>query len=1036
MHTRQCLHAGTCQWILDLPQFQSWAKAEASLPERLIWISALPGAGKSVLCSFLISHLQVAIGSEFGPVFFYMFDGRNVDKSSPLSATCSLVHQTLDGSRHVNEDLLGELDECRRESGQHKAADFISLWAILSKHIRKLSRVALLIDGLDECSDRSDFLENIIELLGQSSAKVIILSRREPDITRWLESFPQVTFGNKENQSDISSFLHSEILKSAKLNTSSVKRRIRKQFNLDLAEVLSARSDGSFLWARSAITELETKATTSEVLAAVEELPSGLIPFYESILAGYNKRFVPTQKRIVRIILRWLVCAARPMSGMELWEAVRTEYCSQDLESEDSADVDYSSDGSSDGGSDDEFHYTCREIEQMCGPLAVTCEGLVQLAHVSIAQFLRQKPHDLIGGEHIQDYFVNNPSANFHLTIVCIEYLQKTLGYPPAQVEDRGMKYRLDTTTYHSKPFLTYSVCQWQFHMVQTDTACLTARINKMRRFLLGPKVLYWLEVWFAIGGSLWALQQQMKLMLRRFTDQPTSIYTEQNALELICRWSDGFFRLLERHGSSLEEMPSEIHFIDPRSYDDLDETDSLFAELILPDPPVYTPHSRVKTRTFAEKPVKPEDVYVGSMIYLPPRDSHILTLFHVDDQRKALLMASYNTPTPDLRCLDLDSGQAYKPMRLVCDYDDDRNYFCEGFCISPDKDFLALLYRSYGTRLERPVKDRYDINIWRLAEACAFGDSGNASTWCRMVKSVSYYSPRIGYCARPLAFKDTFLYSPWGCIIFNASRAKEAAGQVESTRSDEIFNMSKCPLWLKDINISSDCRFMIAFSPEDSTLRKYSTTDLSVVSVATVAGNKIKICSVSHTGRFVVWRDMDSVQQSCCLYDFDSNMCTLIQDAEHISFPAHIRLKFTLDENHLIGIMGRPSPISGGQFISVWSALSTGTLRQATSIIVPEIVGLHLTNINEPAYLATHDHWVKVDFLSLPRLSPLLNPSEIERPYRHCKLSENGDVVALLTTTHQRCVGLSVLVLPSSPLTKWGLMLRICTVVKLSCAI
>lgn len=399
----------------------------------MLWISAVPGAGKSYLYAFLVEHLRSIARADSGPVLFYMFDGRNVDNNSSLSAACSLAHQLL-GVAQMSESLLDTLGDYRQQTGQSKATDFEPLWVILSKFIQELSRFTLVLDGLDECEDRVVLLGSIIELLKNSNAKIIVLSRREADFIQRLEIFPQVRFGKTDNCRDILSFLQSRISSSDKLRRLSEKKHILRRFGDGLAAELSNRSDGSFLWARTALKEIESMATTSEIIAVIEGLPSDLKKFYGFILVGYNKRLDAVKRRICCMIFRWLTCAARPLSGRELRAAVEYEYTHPNLASE--ANDDSVSDSERD--SDDEFHITQAEIEELCGSLVITDGRSVQLAHISIVEFLRQQPLDQYGCENIGDFFVNVPNTNRDLTMVCVDYLQTRLGRRAIRRRGRG----------------------------------------------------------------------------------------------------------------------------------------------------------------------------------------------------------------------------------------------------------------------------------------------------------------------------------------------------------------------------------------------------------------------------------------------------------------------------------------------------------------------------------------------------------------------------------------------------------------------
>ena len=571
--THKSLHPGTCRWILNSVTFQTWTRATAKPDERMLWISAVPGAGKSFLYAFLVEHLRRVASANSEPILFYMFDARNVDDSSALSAACSLAYQLLNVTQ-ISETLLDTLDNYRVQTGQSKAIEFEPLWDILSEFLPQLSGFTLLLDGLDECEDRVVLLDSIIEVFKNSNAKIIVLSRREADFIQRLEAFPQVRFGKAENCSDIVSFLQSRIVSSDKLRKISESEHVLRRLGCDLAVKLSTRSDGSFLWARTALREIESKATTSEIIDVIEGLPSDLKQSYGFILEGYNKRLDTVRRRICCMMFRWLICAARPLSGKELRAAVEYEYIHPNIAGESNND----SVDDPECGSDDEFHITQAEIEQLCGSLVVTDGGSVQLAHISIAEFLRQG-HEY-ASRQIECFFVDVPSANLYITMVCTDYLQTELGHPPVQWKDRNRELHLDATD-EAKGFLIYSISQWLFHLSQIGMADLDPVRKRLERFLLGPGMLYWVESWFTIEGrNLWALQRQIRVLLSSRTQQCVLEKSEMKIPTLIRRWSKGFLQLLERHGPCLEQLPVKIHFIDPQSFEDPEAETSNFAEL------------------------------------------------------------------------------------------------------------------------------------------------------------------------------------------------------------------------------------------------------------------------------------------------------------------------------------------------------------------------------------------------------------------------------------------------------------------------
>lgn len=79
-------HACTCIWIHHKPEFKSWFDSDSQDPSiRMLWMSGIPGARKTVLSSYVIDRCRETSANE--P------KNTNADKNSVLSVTRSLVYQ-------------------------------------------------------------------------------------------------------------------------------------------------------------------------------------------------------------------------------------------------------------------------------------------------------------------------------------------------------------------------------------------------------------------------------------------------------------------------------------------------------------------------------------------------------------------------------------------------------------------------------------------------------------------------------------------------------------------------------------------------------------------------------------------------------------------------------------------------------------------------------------------------------------------------------------------------------------------------------
>jgi len=81
---------GTCHWVLTHPQFQQWRQSKH---DNILWVSADPGCGKSVLARSLI---DCDLQDDGQTTLCYFFFKDNEEQNNLATATCTLLHQLYD----------------------------------------------------------------------------------------------------------------------------------------------------------------------------------------------------------------------------------------------------------------------------------------------------------------------------------------------------------------------------------------------------------------------------------------------------------------------------------------------------------------------------------------------------------------------------------------------------------------------------------------------------------------------------------------------------------------------------------------------------------------------------------------------------------------------------------------------------------------------------------------------------------------------------------------------------------------------------
>jgi hypothetical protein len=176
--------ADTGLWFLESEQFARWKMDVASR----LWLHGFPGCGKTILASTITqSLLQHCHDTPSMVVVYFYFDFNDPQKQDPELMLCSLLCQLL--QRSVN--VPGSLDALFSSRGSGRQLSLDELLEVMQQVIHEFTHVYILLDALDECTQRS----KLLDLLGTivrwqlQSLHLLMTSRKERDIESVLEAY-------------------------------------------------------------------------------------------------------------------------------------------------------------------------------------------------------------------------------------------------------------------------------------------------------------------------------------------------------------------------------------------------------------------------------------------------------------------------------------------------------------------------------------------------------------------------------------------------------------------------------------------------------------------------------------------------------------------------------------------------------------------------------------------------------------------------------------------------------------------------------
>ncbi|KAJ6503033.1 hypothetical protein DFH09DRAFT_1441204 [Mycena vulgaris] len=310
---------GTGRWFLEGKEFIEWQDNPG-----VLWIEGHSGAGKSVLCSAVISKLDddKSLAKELesprpAPALAYFyFDFNNTETQDVEIALRRIILQLSDQC----PDPYKSLDE--HYAGRQTLPSYKDLQQkILPVLLRELGRTYIVLDGLDEC-DNYDGLVDLISTFRQwneTLLHVFITSQSRRVFTESFDGVMRVALKYSVTEADIRFFVRDEI--QSKSEYESWRLHVDR-----ITDQIASRSNGMFRLADCLLLEISRCMSTTELDEALKNLPDTLFKVYNRFLDKVS----PTHLVYVMAALRWILFAAGQITLDQLADALSFDFSNPD----------------------------------------------------------------------------------------------------------------------------------------------------------------------------------------------------------------------------------------------------------------------------------------------------------------------------------------------------------------------------------------------------------------------------------------------------------------------------------------------------------------------------------------------------------------------------------------------------------------------------------------------------------------------------------------------------------------------------------
>ena len=194
---------------------------------------------KTILSSTIIEDLLQELPEE--PIAYFYFDFNDSTKQYTDKMLRSLTNQLFSDCQPIPEPVVSLFKSCQDGDRQPRTQDLLRL---LSTLICSSDRTFIVLDALDECEDREELIDSIMEIVAWVPGRLnlIMTSREIKDLATLIDSKlgqqSRTFIQNERVDDDIRSYVHS------KLQNSRHFERWQPAVRTETEQKLAGRSDG------------------------------------------------------------------------------------------------------------------------------------------------------------------------------------------------------------------------------------------------------------------------------------------------------------------------------------------------------------------------------------------------------------------------------------------------------------------------------------------------------------------------------------------------------------------------------------------------------------------------------------------------------------------------------------------------------------------------------------------------------------------------------------------------------------------------
>ncbi len=453
----------TCLWTLRNPKYIQWRDNDT---KKLLWISADPGCGKSVLARCVIDEDLPKAFQKIPSkrILYYFFKDTSPEQRSAARAISTILHQLFASQPRLIRHALPSY----RELGNALSMTFPRLWSIFTVAATDplAGNVICVLDALDECDEHEqlklikaleDFYLHQRSSSFVSNVKLLLTSRPYFQIRREFDKLLQVSENIELAGNDESTSIKKEIDLVIKHNVArlALENRLTERVSHHLEKRLLETENRTYLWLRLTweIIKKSLSGTITEMNELIGDLPSGIQDSYEALLQKCpNRQFA---KKVLQIIL----VARRPLEIDEIDIAIG-------VSEQTSSYADLELEGSS---------RLQETLPSRCGLMVSVIQSKVYFIHQTVKEFLVSKVGTEPPAGRIWQQSLDLEESHQLMAQICLQ----SISFSDIRLDQANLCNALLPKNYQKEPnaycrnytFLSYSAIYWAEHFRDQKTS-------------------------------------------------------------------------------------------------------------------------------------------------------------------------------------------------------------------------------------------------------------------------------------------------------------------------------------------------------------------------------------------------------------------------------------------------------------------------------------------------------------------------------------------------------------------------------------